>query len=115
MLSGDAAAFATLYDRRQGGVYRYAMRMTGSESIAEDVTQDVFLSLIRDSQQFDATRGAFKSYLYGMARHRILRRMERERMMVSLEATEDEDNGSMTHCLTANEAIMRSRSIRLRM
>src|SRR5258708_832500 len=95
MLSGDAEAFATLYNRRQGGVYRYALRMTGSESIAEDVTQDVFLSLIKDSNQYDANRGAVRSYLYGMARHRVLRRLDRERTLVSIEATQEDDNAAM--------------------
>jgi RNA polymerase sigma-70 factor (ECF subfamily) len=103
MLSGDAQAFEVLYDRRQGGVYRYALRMTGSESMAEDVTQDIFLALISDSQQFDASRGAFKSYLYGMARHRILRRLERERILVSIDSRQDEGDGSMDNHLTSSE------------
>jgi RNA polymerase sigma-70 factor, ECF subfamily len=85
-LSGCAEAFEALYDRRQGGVYRYALRMTGSEAIAEDVTHDVFIELMRDGQQFDPSRGSVKSYLYGMARHRVLRRLERERSHVSIEA-----------------------------
>ena len=88
MLGGDAGAFETLYDRRQGGIFRYALRMTGSQSIAEDVTQEVFLSLIRDHSDYQSSRGTVKSYLYGMARYRVLRRLQRERMHVSLDATE---------------------------
>lgn len=90
MLGGSAAAFETLYDRRQGGVYRYALRMTGSEAIAEDVVQDVFLELMRDGRLFDPARGSLKSYLYGMARHRVLRRLERERSHVSIDGGEDD-------------------------
>lgn len=82
MLDGCAESFAALYDRRQGGVYRFALRMTGSEAFAEDVTQDVFLALMREGGQFDPARGSLKSYLYGMARHRVLRRLERERAHV---------------------------------
>ena len=85
MLGGDAQAFETLYDRRQGGIYRYALRMTGSRAFAEDVTQEVFLSLIRDSSGYQQSRGTVKSYLYGMARHRLFRRLGRERTLVSLE------------------------------
>ncbi len=91
MLGGCAESFAALYDRRQAGVYRYALRMTGSEAAAEDVTQDVFLALMRDGGNFDAGRGTLKSYLYGMARHRVLRRLERERVHVALE--DEEGNG----------------------
>src|SRR5687768_3971721 len=89
MLSGDAKAFEALYDRRQGEIYRYALRMTGSPAIAEDVTQEVFLSLMRDRTYYQEGRGSVKSYLYGMARHRLLRRLERERTLVSL----DTDDG----------------------
>src|SRR6201986_2503304 len=90
MVGGWAEWFETLYDRRQGGVYRFALRMTGSEAFAEDVTQDVFLALMREGCQFDSSRGSVKSYLYGMVRHRVLRRLERERAHIPLE----EDEGS---------------------
>jgi RNA polymerase sigma-70 factor, ECF subfamily len=85
MLGGCAESFGALYDRRQAGVYRFALRMTGSEAFAEDVTQDVFLALMREGCQFDPARGSVKSYLYGMARHRVLRRLERERSHVPVE------------------------------
>src|SRR5215203_3668049 len=90
MLGGCAESFGELYDRRQGGVYRFALRMTGSEAFAEDVTQDVFLALVREGNRFDPERGSVKSYLYGMARHRVLRRLERERVHVAFE----DDDGS---------------------
>ena len=85
MLGGCAESFAALYDRRQGGVYRFALRMTGSEAFAEDVTQDVFLALMREGGRFDPSRGSVRSYLYGMARNRVLRRLERERAHVPFE------------------------------
>ncbi len=82
--SGDEAAFAELYGRRGAGVYRFALQMCGSESVAEDVTQEVFMALIRESALFDAGRGALSSYLYGIARNQVLRRLERERHFVAL-------------------------------
>src|ERR1051325_3252271 len=94
MLEGDAAAFEALYERRQAGVYRFALRMSGSESIAEDVTQDVFIALMRDGWQYDAARGSVAAYLYGMARNRVLRRLERDRSFVSM--TEDADEDELT-------------------
>jgi RNA polymerase sigma-70 factor (ECF subfamily) len=90
MLGGDAQAFEALYDRRQGGIYRYALRMSGSPTIAEDVTQEVFLSLMRDHSGYQESRGTVKSYLYGMARHRLFRRLERERSLVSLTGSDNE-------------------------
>ncbi|MDX6269329.1 MAG: polymerase sigma-70 factor, subfamily [Acidobacteriota bacterium] len=91
-VAGDADAFAALYRRRQAGIYRFALQMCGSEGIAEDVTQEVFMTLVRESQLFDPTRGALASYLYGVARNQVLRRLEKERHFVALadeEALED--------------------------
>jgi len=82
--AGELAAFEALYERRQGGVYRFALRMSGSESIAEDVTHDVFIALMKDAAQFDPARGTVASYLYGMARNRVLRLLERDRQFVSM-------------------------------
>ena len=94
MLSGNVDAFGELYDRRQAGIYRYSLRMTGSEAVAEDVTHDVFLELMRDAKQFDPERGSLKSYLYGMARHRVLRRLQVEKNWVSIDGQDDQDDFS---------------------
>ena len=91
MLGGDAQAFEALYDRRQGGIYRYVLRMTGSPSSAEDITQEVFLSLIRDRSDYEPSRGSVKSYLYGMARFRLFRRLQRDRGFVSLDDQSADD------------------------
>jgi DNA-directed RNA polymerase specialized sigma24 family protein len=82
MRGGDEEAFTTLYRRRQGPVYRFALHMTGSAAIAEDVTQEVFLALIEKGRRFDGSRGPLLSFLYGIARNRVLRRIEKERVAV---------------------------------
>lgn len=91
MMAGDADALAELYDRRQPNVYRFALRMSGSHAVAEDVTQDVFMALIRDADGYDSSRGSVAAYLYGMARNRVLKRLARDRSFVSLsdEATDE--------------------------
>lgn len=81
---GDEAAFAALYRRRQASLYRFALQMSGSEAVAEDAVQEVFLSLLAPSHGFDAARGALASYLYGAARNQVLRRLEKERGYVAL-------------------------------
>jgi RNA polymerase sigma-70 factor (ECF subfamily) len=95
MVAGDADAFAELYDRRQSGVYRFALRMSGSQAIAEDVTQDVFMALMRDGHSYDSVRGSVAAYLYGIARNRVLKRLARDRTFVSLsdDAANDEMAG----------------------
>lgn len=105
MLSGNAEAFAELYDRRHGAIYRYALRMTGSEATAEDITQDVFLELMRDAQNFDETRGPLQAYIFGMARHRVLRRLQTGRNFVSLEE-ESGDEVMETNFTSASDPFM---------
>jgi len=85
MRAGDEEAFTTLYRRRQGGIYRFVLEMSGSVSLAEDVTQEVFLALIRDSRGYDPSRGPLAAYLLGMARHHALRLLKRDRTYVSIE------------------------------
>jgi len=87
MLAGDGGAFERLYQRWQSPLYRFALRMSGSETIAEDVTQDVFLTLMRDGGQYNE-RGSFAAYIFAIARHRVWRRLQRERWFVRLETEE---------------------------
>ena len=78
--AGDEAAFTMLYRRHQGSVYRYALHMSGKADVAEEVVQDVFLILLRDSRQYDAGRGPLAAYLLGIARKRVLRWLEKARV-----------------------------------
>src|ERR1700733_5611562 len=75
MLAGDEDAFTALYRRRQAPVYRFALQMTGNVVIAEDVTQDVFMALLSKTAKYDAARGTLASFLYGVARNMVLRRL----------------------------------------
>jgi RNA polymerase sigma-70 factor (ECF subfamily) len=89
MQLGDEDAFTTLYRRRQGGIYRFVLEMSGSTSLAEDVTQEVFMALIRDNRGYDPSRGSLGAYLLGMARHHALRLIKRDRTYVSISQTWD--------------------------
>jgi RNA polymerase sigma-70 factor (ECF subfamily) len=102
MLAGDRGAFELLYDRRQGNVYRFALRMSGSPTLAEDVTQDVFIALLRNEVQFDPAKGTVMGYLLGMARYRVLRRLERERAFISLAEGEEDDQAFANELMIVN-------------
>ncbi|MFN2454828.1 MAG: RNA polymerase sigma factor [Pyrinomonadaceae bacterium] len=105
MLAGDEAAFALLYQRRQGGIYRFAWQMCGSEMIAEDVTQEVFMALLRDEARgYDPARGSLAAYLYGIARHQVLRALERDKSYVPLNG----DGGTDDDAPVAEALINRS-------
>jgi RNA polymerase sigma-70 factor, ECF subfamily len=78
--AGDEEAFIQLYRQRQGAIYRFALQMSGSQSVAEDVTQEVFLALMREVRHFDAARGSLASYLYGIARNLVADHLRQGRM-----------------------------------
>ncbi len=84
IIAGEEDAFVALYRRRSGGIYRFALHMCGSEAIAEDVTQEVFMALMRDIKKFDSSRGSLAAYLYGIARHHVLRQLARDRAFVPM-------------------------------
>lgn len=90
MTAGDEDAFAELYRRRQQGVYRFALQMSGSPAIAEDVTQETFIVLIRTAERYNPDRGSLAAYLYGIARNYVLRRLEQDRVFVPLGDSTDE-------------------------
>ena len=91
MLAGDEEALALLYRRRQGGIYRFALQMSGSKTIAEDVTQDVFLFLMREGHVFDPARGSLSAFLFGVARNHVLRRLRVEHLLAPLGDESDDD------------------------
>jgi RNA polymerase sigma-70 factor, ECF subfamily len=93
MLAGDEQAFALLYRRRQGNVYRFALQMSGSKSIAEDVTQEVFLFLMREGHVFDPERGSLTAFLLGVARNHVLRRMRVDQFLTPIGDDDDADAG----------------------
>jgi RNA polymerase sigma-70 factor, ECF subfamily len=100
LAAGDEQAFTALYRSYQGAVYRFAMQMSGDARIAEDVTQEVFLVLMRKAAEFDARRGRLSSWLYGIARNQVLRQLEARGECVELDRG-DEGGGSLPPELVA--------------
>ncbi len=59
---GDEEAFVTLYRKRQGAIYRFALHMSGLASAAEDVTPDIVLAWLEDrSRSLGITRFSFST------------------------------------------------------
>jgi RNA polymerase sigma-70 factor, ECF subfamily len=83
--AGDRNAMSLLFRRRQQNVYRFALHLTGSPTTADDVTQDVFMAVIRDAARFDAGRSTVPAWLCGIARNFVRRRIQSERDMDSID------------------------------
>jgi RNA polymerase sigma-70 factor (ECF subfamily) len=67
------SAFQSVFDEHKDAVYRFAWRMAGPDD-AEDITQDVFVTLLHHPERFDATRGTLRAFLLGIARNLALKR-----------------------------------------
>jgi RNA polymerase sigma-70 factor (ECF subfamily) len=107
---GDAEAFAQLFARFQGPIFRYATHMCGRDA-ADDVVQETFLALLRRPDGYDSTRGTVVSYLFGIARHFVLKRLT-SREVASLDGDLDEqqsadgvDQPTVLDSLTREETI----------
>ena len=68
-----------LYRRHQGRIYRFAVHMSGSAAVGEEVTQEVFLALLRGGAKYNAARGPLEQFLFGVARKQVLRYIEKDR------------------------------------
>src|SRR5580704_4099652 len=90
MIAGDEEAFTLLYRRRHPSIYRFALHMSGNAAVAEDVTQEVFMTLVRDAKRFDPARGTLGGFLFGVARNHLRKRWEQDRRIVPLVADADE-------------------------
>lgn len=82
MQAGNEEAFTLLYRRYQGAIYRFAVQMSGRGEIAEEVTQEVFMHLMRGSRSYHSEKGPLLAYLYGVARNQVLRYLERDRVYI---------------------------------
>jgi RNA polymerase sigma-70 factor (ECF subfamily) len=89
MLAGNEDALVVLYRRRQAPIYRFAYQMSGSVTLAEDVTQEVFLFLMRDAHVFDPARGSLNSFLLGVARNYVLRHLRGDHLLATRSAELD--------------------------
>ncbi len=92
---GDEDSFTEIYRRHQAPLYRFALRMTGNAWAAEEIVQDVFMTLVRDPKKYDIERGTLGAFLYGVTRNRVMKHLERSSRDLPL--IEREENGHAAH------------------
>jgi RNA polymerase sigma factor (sigma-70 family) len=90
----DGAALSQLYQRFGRPCYSLARRICADEGLAEDVVQEVFLTLWRDPTRFDPSRGGFATWLLTLIHHKAVDAVRREstirrRIVAAPEAGED--------------------------
>lgn len=66
--TGDAAQLGPLFERHHVGVFRYLCGVTGNRTLSEDLTQEVFLRVLKYAKTYDPALG-FRAWIYSMARN----------------------------------------------
>src|SRR5439155_13566742 len=94
MSRGDARAFEVLYERHSSAAYSLAYRMVGTRIAAEDVTQDVFLSLWRSGARYDRARGSVRTWILGIVHHRAIDALRRATVHDRRRAGEEENEAA---------------------
>jgi RNA polymerase sigma-70 factor (ECF subfamily) len=104
--SGDARAFSTLVQRHRGPVYNFILRYTGHRQRAEDVLQETWLKVVRNSSEWQP-KARFTTWVYTIARNLCVdsARKESFRKADSLDApaSHDESDGRSMGDLVADE------------
>ncbi len=76
---GDRAAFSALYDRFATPLYSLALKMLANEAEAQDLLQEVFLSVWNKAPRFQADRGGAFSWVVSQLRNRAIDRLRARR------------------------------------
>ncbi len=90
-LAGQEAAFRLLYERLKRGIFRYAYYMTSSQAAAEEVTQEVFISLLKEGC-YRRELGDVGGFAFGIARNLVRRHQRRERVYEPLPSSSTLDS-----------------------
>jgi RNA polymerase sigma-70 factor (ECF subfamily) len=112
---GEAEAFSRLFARHQGPIFRYAAHMCGRDA-ADDVVQETFMAVLGSTARYDPARGPVINYLFGIARHAVMKRLRCREIAGSDEQIDDclnmeaQDRPSVLDSLTRAETIARVRA-----
>ena len=74
---GEQRAFEAVYDRHGAVAYSLARRIVADSKVAEDVTQEAFLSVWRASHRYDQARGSVRTWILGIVRNRAIDALRR--------------------------------------
>ena len=115
---GDREALGLVYDRYARVVFSISLRLLNDRTVAEEITQEVFVNLWLRAGTYHAEKGKFSTWLLSIAHNRAvdhLRRMRREGKSVPLEgpemdhaATDGPDPAQESALLADRQVVQRS-------
>lgn len=69
LTAGDLDALADAYDQHSSYVFGVAVKVTGSQAYAEEITQNVFVALWERPLSYDPGLGSLRGWLVSRALH----------------------------------------------
>jgi RNA polymerase sigma-70 factor (ECF subfamily) len=91
---GDRSAFAQLYERSSGHLFAVVLRIQRDRALAEDLLQDIYVSVWKAAAGFDAARSQPLTWLTSIARNRAIDSLRRAQAQPRLHSTTRDDDDS---------------------
>jgi RNA polymerase sigma-70 factor (ECF subfamily) len=112
-IGGEESAFLSLYERLKGPIFRYAFYMTMSKTAAEEVTQEVFIALLKNGNRYKPAEGDLPGFAFGIAHNLIRRLNRRERLYEELPGDEvlDKLSGRLLGSEELSVQVMRNQDV----
>ncbi len=92
---GDAVAFETLYDRHERGVWRFVFRCVKHQDVADDVSQELWFAVARSATSY-VPSAKFKTWLFTMARNRVIDLSRTAKHHASIDEENDEGQSMLS-------------------
>ncbi len=100
---GNVNAFEQLYDRHETGVWRFVFRSVQNNAVTDDLVQELWFSVTRSAASYEPT-AKFKTWLFTMARNRVIDHVRTSKNHASIDA-ENEEGESMFSDLAAESRL----------
>ena len=101
--TGDAGAFARLYDRHERAVHRFFLRQSVAPAVADDLLQDTWMAVVRSVERYERS-AKFTTWLYTIARSKLIDHWRATRAHAVLDDAAndgDEDTASWIESIAA--------------
>jgi RNA polymerase sigma factor (sigma-70 family) len=101
----DEAIFAELYLEHTGAIFNYCLFQVGTRAVAEDLTADIFERAWRARGRYRSRRATFATWLFSIARRRVIdwQRRQRRRPLAALTEDHPDDALSPEDCAEQSE------------
>ena len=100
---GDMNAFEQLYDRHGTGVWRFVFRSVQNQAVADDLAQELWFAVARSAARYEPT-AKFRTWLFTMARNRVIDHVRTARNHASIDA-ENEEGEAIFSSLAADSRL----------